>query len=474
MDSVSIIQALENWLEKDNSKIYVVGFSGGPDSLCLVHALFQKKVDFIAAHLNHQLRKTSKQEADELDIFCKRLGVKFVSHTEDILRLAEQTKRGNEETARDTRYHFLFQIAQTNNASAVVTAHTKDDQAETILMHFIRGCGLEGLSGMQRTTLTQYHPTIPLCRPFLKISRDQTEAYCKEFGLKPIFDESNKDTRYTRNWVRHEILPVIKNRNPDINDSLLRLAEIVNEENVLIEEIVSDAYQTIAKQTLDGIVLRRGAFGNCSISIQRRILRRVLKQSNIQSDVVDFNLVEEIRQRILKPPKTKTCQPNSQIVMWFEGDNVIFSNESDINYSFKPHILIAKPEKNLKMDGNIFEAHGILVRTKIFTNSETFKLPKDKESFSQYFDAEKISWPLEIRGIKTGDRFAPLGMCGKTQKISDYLINNKIPKRKRNKVLLLTSKGAIVWIIGHQIAETARISKDTQEILQISIDLINC
>ena len=208
----------------------VIGCSGGPDSLCLLHLLLElaAKLDLTltVAHLNHQLRPEQALEDERfVRSISKRWELPLFVETQDIAKIAKARKQSIEEAARQTRYNFLGRVATTVGAQKIAVGHHADDQTETILMHLLRGTGLDGLRGMlPRTRLPLFSlkdldisaRDVRLIRPLLEISRAEIEAYCHEHQLSPRQDSSNQDTTFFRNRLRHELIPILESYNPNI------------------------------------------------------------------------------------------------------------------------------------------------------------------------------------------------------------------------------------------------------------------
>ncbi|MEZ6057226.1 MAG: tRNA lysidine(34) synthetase TilS [Planctomycetaceae bacterium] len=210
----------------------IVGVSGGADSVALLSGLAELRSEFeirpIIGHLNHQLRPSADKESMWVCQLGKQLDLPVITEAIDIYRRAEQSQRGLEETARNVRRDFLTRIARDRQARIVTVAHTADDQVETILHHLLRGTGLAGLAGMSATQPLGDECT--LWRPLLSITRQQVEAYLRNLDLPWLTDESNLDPRFTRNRIRHQLLPHLREQfNPQVDQALLRIAEISNE-----------------------------------------------------------------------------------------------------------------------------------------------------------------------------------------------------------------------------------------------------
>ena len=217
----------------------VVGVSGGADSLCLLHALHALRalapelgLRLHVAHLDHGLRATSAADAAWVRALCVAWELPCTLDRCDVRALAEREGRSLEDAARQARYRFLAQVARQVGARAVAVGHTADDQAETVLLHLIRGTGLEGLAGMAPDAAwplpdEQGTDGLRLLRPLLALTRADTEAYCAAVGLTPRQDESNRDLAYARNRVRLELLPLLRELNPGITATLGRTAAAI-------------------------------------------------------------------------------------------------------------------------------------------------------------------------------------------------------------------------------------------------------
>jgi tRNA(Ile)-lysidine synthase len=226
LDKIARILQHEGKLEAQN--LLLIGVSGGPDSLCLLHALHALGYHIIAAHVNHGLRPEADEEEQTIKQYAGELGVEFFSCKVDVLSYASEHSNSIEEAGRIMRYHYLFERAEKMGVCAVLVGHNADDQVETILMHLLRGSGLAGLRGMEyRSVPNPWSEHIPLIRPLLSIWREEIVKYLTEHGLKPISDQSNLDTTFFRNRLRHELFPILEKYNPRIRENLQRLGLIL-------------------------------------------------------------------------------------------------------------------------------------------------------------------------------------------------------------------------------------------------------
>lgn len=293
----SVFNTLEKYLKTNDTVI--MGVSGGADSVYLLHILtkFGQKtpLKIIVAHINHQLRK--KDSKDD-EIFVKDLvetlnnspqttKLKFYLKTSNIKALSEKSKKGIEETGRKIRYDFFKNLAIKNKAKFIITAHHADDNLETILLNLTRGATLKGLTGIQELTpLTQ---NIQLLRPLLNISKENIIDYLKFKKLKFRKDESNKDTTYKRNFIRHKIIPELKKANPNIVETTAKNVKNLREIDDLINK-KAENWLKLQKSNL----LNAKSFRNLHPALQKTIIRQAYRNIIGNSKNIESTHIEEI------------------------------------------------------------------------------------------------------------------------------------------------------------------------------------
>jgi tRNA(Ile)-lysidine synthase len=256
----------------------VVGFSGGQDSTCLLHALVHahRKLELIAVHVDHGLRADSAADAERARELAEEIGAQA-----DVVRVNVSRHQASlQRVAREARYTALASAAKKHEARAVLIAHTADDQAETVLLNLLRGSGLLGL-GPMRMDERRLNGTLRVVRPLLGVARSTTLAYCQHFGLHLVEDASNQTRAYTRNRVRLDVLPLLEQFNPAIRTLLARTADLAIEDNALLEALVADLDPRLRRgQEYDLPAFRAQPRG-----LQRRLLRRWL--AAMVGDLVD-------------------------------------------------------------------------------------------------------------------------------------------------------------------------------------------
>ena len=251
----------------------VIGVSGGPDSICLLHVLnsLKEKLDFdiYVAHINHMIRKEADDETEYVKDFCKRLEIECFVKKVDVEEIAKEEKRGTEETGRKIRYAFFEEVLEKVGANKIATAHNLNDKAETILLNIVRGSGTSGLKGIEAKRDGLF------IRPLIETSREDIEEYCKINELEPKIDKTNLENIYRRNKIRNELIPYIqKELNPNIVKTLNRLSEVVAVENEYLEEVTENEFNNILikKELPNSIVLSLKKFNNLALVIKRRLI----------------------------------------------------------------------------------------------------------------------------------------------------------------------------------------------------------
>jgi tRNA(Ile)-lysidine synthase len=255
----------------------VVGLSGGPDSVALLDALVQvarrRGFRVAAAHLDHGLREGSQQDAHFCAELCRQLGVPLRTGTADVRSQARTEAGGVEQAARRARYRFLRGVGRELGACAIAVAHTRDDQAETVLLRLLRGAGRTGLAGMRLRSAG-------VIRPLLAVSRQQVLAHLEARGLAWREDPSNADLGLTRNRVRHELLPYLEARfNPRLRETLARTGALLADEGELLAAVAADLYQGLARTEADGVSLDRDALARAPRALARLAVRRALDET---------------------------------------------------------------------------------------------------------------------------------------------------------------------------------------------------
>lgn len=290
----------------ENSRI-LVACSGGPDSMALLYLLQD-----IATHrhttykigvaiVDHCIRPESKDEVLWLQHQVEELGLPFYSATFDVPRLSKEQKMSEETMGRQVRYQWLTEVAKSENYDYIAVAHHKDDQAESILAHIIRGSGLNGLTGM---SVVQSEYAIPVVRPLLDVTKEDLLAYIGTKHISYCVDSTNEDVRYQRNRIRHRIIPELEAVNPAVVDAIVRLGSSVNEDVMVISDLTSRTFDKLVSIGDDEVRISRRALRQEPLAIQRRLWQRLV--STIDSDLTLTSAHQEQLLDIVNTGEKKT------------------------------------------------------------------------------------------------------------------------------------------------------------------------
>lgn len=450
----------------------IVGVSGGPDSLCLLHALKQLGYTAIVAHLNHGIRPEAVDEAEFVREVAGELGFKHCAEIKDTVSFAENQSLAIEEAARRLRYAFLFHVAEEENAQAVAVGHNANDQVETVLMHILRGAGLSGLRGMQaRVVLPSWHTRIPLVRPLLRVWRSEVMAYCNEHHLQPRFDRSNLDTTYFRNRLRHELVPTLESYNPRIQQLIWRMANTLQTDFEIVEKVIDEVWETCVEEVGRGYVrVGRGSFLQQPVGIQRGLSRRAMAILRPGLRDIDFESVDRVLAFVRQPPETHQSDLIAGLHVQLEGDHFWIADwDADIPLDDWPQA--GEGALSFDIPGTVMLADGWILTAERYPAGEELldKALNNLDPFMGWFDADVFSGKGTIRTIEPGDRFTPLGMGPHTGKLADFFINMKLPRRARKGWPLICAGERIAWVPGYRIGHAFRITPDTERVLKLHV-----
>lgn len=411
------------------SQTYLVAFSGGFDSMCLLDVL--KKVApknrIVALHLNHKWRGIeSDSEEDNCRNFCKKIGVEF--YCESLSANIPKT----ETAARDARYEFFENCSRKFDSKIIFTAHNKNDNAETLIYRICMGTGVSGLQGIAPHRDIYY-------RPLLTVSRNLIEEYCKNNSLCPNVDSSNSDIKYKRNFIRAKILPEIMNLNPNAVDKINSLSDIAKEETQLLNEYL----QIVLAKIVDGNRFRTSKFFAQSEAMQKRIIYKIFQDYGLEYDQSKILYILNFLIENKTSKSGKTCSLTSDL--W------IFINE---NYF---EVISKKSEKlpyfHILHEG-IFENEGYIFELEKF-EKDVRKFPQANDNVA-YVDLSKFLINFEIRPRQDGDYICPYGMKG-SQKLKKYLNAKKIPNHQKDSLLFLTNDNEVFWAINLGISDKIKV-----------------
>lgn len=450
----------DNKLIQEEDKV-LVALSGGPDSVCLLHILYKLKkvlnIELGAIHINHMLRgEDSDNDEKYIGQLCDELGINYYVKRIDIGYISKNTNISLEVAGRNERYKAFEEIRKNNNYNKIAVAHNSNDQAETILMRMMRGTGLEGLTGIKAKREDG------VIRPILCLNRSEIERYCEENNLNPRIDASNYERVYSRNKVRLDILPYMKeNFNKDIIDTLNRMALILQKDNEFIEEYSKKCYNIYCENYEGKLKVSRELFENEMESIITRVIIRAFKEISNCHQNFEMKHIYEIVNLSKKGTGKRVNLTNKIICENLYGD-IIFKGDYDNEENKNSKIIL---NKNNISNNVIFDNY--IVNFEVISNKN--KVEFSKNNLIKLFDYDNIEKEIVIRYRKDGDRITPLGMNG-SKKLKDVFINLKVPREKRDTIPILCFDDKISWIVGYKTSQESRITTDTKNILKITFD----
>jgi tRNA(Ile)-lysidine synthase len=461
----------EKELKKTTLEPILVGVSGGPDSVCLLDLLVRSGRKVVAAHFDHQLREDSSKEAEFVTKIVANYGIPFFTESGDVGSFAKENGFSLEEAARKARYRFLFSKAREFSAGCIAVAHNADDQVETILMHFTRGAGLNGLKGMTPfTILPEFDSEIPLIRPLLHIWRIEILEYCRNHDLKFVQDPSNLDQTYFRNYMRHDLIPGLESRNPGIKNTLLKSAASLAGDYELIRELVDQYWtQVMVAEGKDYLSFDLSLMRSSSVPLLRNTLRRAVDRLKPSNRDFDFDAVERGVTFISTNYAVSSRIDLVEGLQVFGIGNLLYVAYKDAKIPLNAYPQIRKsfeitPQQVLDL------GDGWLLRTRqISRDCLPSGYNQNQDSFIAWLDASKVTLPLKIRGRQKGDRFKPLGMVTGSIKLSDIFINEKIPHEVRANWPLICMGDDIIWVPGYRSGEEYKVAEKTRIVIEISI-----
>jgi tRNA(Ile)-lysidine synthase len=471
-----MIEQIDNILLHDcqihKTEVLLVGVSGGPDSLFLLHVLNKNGYKVVAAHINHKLRPEADEEARFVRRFAEQLGIAYTGREVDVQGYASERKIATEEAARILRYETLFEQADRLGAQAVLVGHTADDQVETILMHLLRGSGISGLRGMQYCTLPNpWSKHIMLARPLLSTWRADIMRYLEQNQINPAFDQTNLDTAYFRNRVRHELLPTLMEYAPHFRQNLLRLGQVSRDDYDLIQENVDAAWDTFnTAQEPEYLAFHRTGFTHLPPSIQRYLLRRAIEWFIPGMTDVDFECIERGRNFLAEDKPSGQVDLMAGVRLIREAKTFWVTSLNDLPVPEYPQISAAEsiflpvPGKVRVNNGWVLEAAQV---SKIEQIGAWEKANADR--YQAWFDMEKLKGPLVLRARKSGDRIQPEGLGGHSIKVSDLMINQKLPARARRKWPLVCCGDEVLWVPGYRLSSQASVDQGSTTIIHLKL-----
>ena len=437
----------KNKLVKKGNSV-VLGVSGGADSICMLKILsdLQKRlgISMYVLHINHQIRG---EEADEDAAFVKKICTKFkVPHriiNVDVPALAEAEGLSVEETGRYIRYDEFSKYAYEVGATKIAVAHNSNDNAETVLMNLARGTGIKGLGGIppKREMEDANGNIVEVIRPILCLSRKEIEQYLKENEIEYRNDSTNDSTDYTRNKIRLEIMPILENINDNAMQNITNASNELADTSEYIEKDVDEAYDEYVSEENGKLFLSDESFAIDPIVLTGVIRKMIENTAGKLKDITRIH-VGDVVSLSDKQVGKKVDLPYS-IVAEREYEGISISTEDNKS----------DEEKDTREVVIAFEEDGFDV-----ANIEELKHTK-------WLDYDKIN-DVVVRTRQKGD-YIVIDADGSKKKLKKYFIDEKIPRRERDQVLVVADGNHVLWVVGYRISEAVKVTPDTKKIIRL-------
>lgn len=429
-----IVAFLEKYKIFNSGKTFLVGFSGGFDSMCLLDILFKLSSEhnfkLIAVHLNHNWRANeSDKEEKNCEKFCNERNIQFYSE-----KLSDDVKK-TETAAREARQAFFRNCSKKFHADGVFLAHNKSDNTETVLYRIAYGTGVRGLGGISEYTDCFGYK---IYRPLLFWTRDEVEEYCKINNLSPNNDSSNYNTKYKRNFLRHRVVKDLKQINPDIDNAVMRLSDIARSEQNIIKEYLDNIRAEISSKEN----IKTQNFLSLSLDVKKKLVHELFIEKDLEYDSKKIEDVLSFIQENHDSAAGKTLSITDNL--WL--------------FVCKKYFTFIKKEEKIH-DEILINHEGVYVfGDKIFEIKKIKNIPEKFPSETEKQAYANLSFPLYLRTRRDGDIFNPFGMKG-SMKLKKYFINKNVEKHMRDKIVLLCNEREVLWIPEIGLSEKIRVAK---------------
>lgn len=422
----------------DHNDRILLGVSGGIDSMVMIHLFDSCGFNYAVAHCNFGLRGRESDGDEQLvkDVVAK-LGKQIYVNQFKTTEYAKENKQSIQVAARELRYQWFGEICKQHDFKAVAIAHNSNDVAETMLINLTRGTGIKGLTGIKPKTNG-------IVRPLLFASREDIEDYAAKNGIVYRTDSSNSDIKYARNRIRNVVIPELEKINPGIVSNLNTSSQFMAQ----AWEVICEGHSTIQKKI-------RTQVGD---EVKYSIHQLVNQNHRLLFLAIEFmeygfasEVIPDIEKSLFTQPGKVFHAPNFLLVR--DRDNLILSPKI---HSQTGIVIVDEKTESISSP--------ISLSIEIIEHSNKFSIPNSPTIGA--LDYEKLTFPLTLRPWKSGDWFTPLGMKGK-KKISDFLVDQKVPVHKKDSIYVLESNGSIAWVIGFRIDERFKVTDTTKKVWMV-------
>ena len=449
----SVTATIKKYSMLSGKENILIGLSGGPDSVCLLHVLNNLRDKFVlnlhALYIDHGLRpEETPEEIEFCRNLCKNLSIPFSAKAIDVKTFAGEQGINKQEAARELRYRVFEEKAHDTNAHNIALGHTADDQLETFFMRFLRGSGPKGLAGIPPVTGK-------VIRPLIEIERREIEEFLEDMRINYVIDPSNLKTDYFRNRIRLTFITEFKKMNPNITQVTSRMMDILREEEKYFAIVVTKTLmKLICKKTDFRIELFLAPLEAMEKVILRRVLRRAIEETRGLRGL-EFVHIEDIIDLIKRGN---------------HGDRLYLPKGLRVIKDYSTLLITSElPQKVstaiLNLPGEVvFKESRTVIKASVENEADNYGDGKT----TAVFDADKTGNVLTVRARENGDFFYPEGF-GKRKKLQDYFVDEKVPRDERDSIPVIVSETGIVWIAGFRGDERFKVSDGTKRFLRMEI-----
>lgn len=437
----------ENLFSKNNQVLLAI--SGGVDSVVLAHLLKEENISFGLAHCNFKLRgKESDEDEKFVAELAEKYSVPFFSTHFNTIEIAASKKNSIQVAARELRYEWLNMVLTTEGYDFLATAHHLNDSIETVILNLSKGCGIRGLHG-----ILPKNDQNRIIRPLMFANKDEILSYANEKGLDFRTDSSNESLKYSRNLIRHQVLPILKKLNPSLEQTFQQNFQNFKEAEELFLYAINKLSTALNEADTDAEIIKIDTKKLSNTPAPSTVLFEMLSPYGFNND--------QLNQIIDQIDNTESAN--------YESDKYLLSR----NYGK----LILKLKENENEACEILIINDLrdlpIIKENIFGKKLQIELLNNLHNISQvplvaFFDADKLKMPLKIRFWKKADRFQPKGMGGKHKKLSSFFKDLKLNEQDRKKLPLFCSGDEIAWVIGYRTSEKFNIDSNSLNILKIT------
>lgn len=449
----------------ENTECVVVGVSGGPDSMCLLHLLMDFRqtygYELHVVHIHHGLRgKDADEDMAFVENYCRQHGLAFHGFAYAVEQLAQTWHMSGEEAGRKVRYDAFYQVLQECGKSGkIAVAHNSDDNSETFLLNLFRGSGIAGLTGIKPVRGQ-------IIRPVLCLERAEILEYLQENGIDYRTDATNEETFYTRNKIRNRVLPYIREEiNEQAGKHITQTADHLNEVFTYMNREMEQAYGQMVERKEGKLYISIDRLSTLQPVICKMVLRHGIEQlAGKLKDITAAHIT--MIMALLESETGKQCNLPYHLVCDRQYGYLRLYREEKTKE--KQEILICEMEKLKENEEIILESDRGTFSIKMKKNVDSFiKIPE--KIYTKWLDYDILSDTFEIRTRREGD-YIVVNRHGGRKKLKDYFIDLKIPREERDHILLVAKGNEIFWVVGYRISERCKISEKTRAIVQITYD----